>query len=103
MLAVCIQVTTILAYFLYSLSRLFKSDFIIQFIKSKEMAVLKVIELMASSEKSWEDATKKAVKTAGKTIKGIRSVWIQDQSALVKDNEVAEFRVIAKISFEVLD
>ena len=67
------------------------------------MAVLKVIELMASSEKSWEDATKKAVKTAGKTIKGIRSVWIQDQSALVKDNEVAEFRVIAKISFEVLD
>lgn len=67
------------------------------------MAVLKVIELMASSEISWEDATKKAVKTAGKTIKGIRSVWIQDQSAMVKDNEVAEFRVIAKISFEVLD
>ncbi len=67
------------------------------------MAVLKVIELMASSEKSWEDATKKAVITAGKTIKGIRSVWIQDQSAMVKDNEVSEFRVIAKISFEVLD
>ncbi len=67
------------------------------------MAVLKVIELMASSEKSWEDATKKAVITAGKTIKGIRSVWIQDQSAMVKDNEVSEFRVIAKISFEILD
>lgn len=66
------------------------------------MAVLKVIELMASSPKSWEDATKNAVKTAGKTIKGIRSVWIQDQSVVVKDNEVTEFRVIAKISFEVM-
>lgn len=66
------------------------------------MAVLKVIELMASSPKSWEDATKNAVKTAGKTIKGIRSVWIQDQSVVVKDNEVKEFRVIAKISFEVM-
>ncbi len=67
------------------------------------MAVLKVIELMASSDKSWEDATKKAVATAAKTIKGIRSVWIQDQSAVVKDNKVTEFRVTAKISFEVLD
>jgi flavin-binding protein dodecin len=67
------------------------------------MALLKVIELLASSEKSWEDATKKAVKTAAKTIKGIRSVWIQDQSAVVKDNEVTEFRVIAKVSFEVLE
>lgn len=75
----------------------------VQFIKIIEMAVLKVIELMASSDKSWEDATKKAVKTAGKTIKGIRSVWIQDQSAVVKSNEVTEFRVTAKISFEVLD
>jgi hypothetical protein len=67
------------------------------------MAVLKVIELMASSDKSWEDATKKAVATAAKTIKGIRSVWIQDQSAVVKGNKVTEFRVTAKISFEVLD
>ncbi|HNX78920.1 MAG TPA: dodecin family protein [Prolixibacteraceae bacterium] len=67
------------------------------------MSVLKVIELMASSEKSWEDAVKNAVETAGKTLKGIRSVWIQDQSAVVKDGKIAEFRVNCKITFEVFD
>jgi dodecin len=67
------------------------------------MSVLKVIELMASSEKSWEDAVKSAVKTAGKTLKGIRSVWIQDQSAVVKDGDIIEFRVNCKITFEVFE
>lgn len=66
------------------------------------MAVLKVIEIMASSPKSWEDATATAVKTAGKTVKGIRSVYIQDMSAVVKNNKITEFRVNAKITFEVL-
>ena len=67
------------------------------------MAVLKVVELLASSEKSWEDAIRKAVNTAGKTVKGIRSVYVKEQSAKVKDNEVVEFRVILKVSFEILN
>jgi len=67
------------------------------------MAVLKVIEVMASSLKSWEDATSLAVKTAGKTVKGIRSVYVQDQSAVVKNNKIAEFRVNLRITFEVLN
>ena len=67
------------------------------------MAVLKVIELLASSEISWEDALKNAVKTAGKTVKGIRSVYVQDQSAVVKENNVIEFRINAKVSFEILE
>lgn len=66
------------------------------------MPVLKVIEILASSEKSWEDATRIAIKTAGKTVKGIRSVYIQEQSAVVKDDNVVEFRVNAKITFEIL-
>jgi flavin-binding protein dodecin len=66
------------------------------------MAVLKVIELLASSDKSWEDATRIAVKTASKTVKEIRSVYIQDMSAVVKDNKIVEFRVNAKVTFEVL-
>ncbi|WP_396602264.1 dodecin family protein [Algibacter sp. R77976] len=65
------------------------------------MAVLKVIEILANSEKSWEDATKKAVKHASKSLKNIRSVYVQDQSASVKDGEVADFRVNLKITFEV--
>ena len=67
------------------------------------MSVLKVIEIMASSEKSWEDAAATAVKTAGKTVKQIRSVYIQDMSAVVTKNKITEFRVTAKISFEVLN
>lgn len=67
------------------------------------MAVLKVIEIMASSPKSWEDATIIAVKTAGETLKGIRSVYIHHMNALVKNNEITEFRVNAKITFEVLN
>ena len=65
------------------------------------MAILKVIEVLANSEKSWEDATKKAVKHASKSVKNIRSVYVQDQSASVNDGEVTDFRVNLKITFEV--
>ena len=65
------------------------------------MAILKVIEVLSSSEKSWEDATKKAVIHASKSLKNIRSVYVQDQSASIKDNAVAEFRVNLKITFEI--
>lgn len=67
------------------------------------MSVLKVIEIMASSPESWEDAVKNAVKSAAKTVKGIRSVYVQDQSAVVKDNKITEFRVTCKITFEVIE
>ncbi len=65
------------------------------------MAVLKVIEVLSSSTTSWEDATKKAVEKASKSVKHIRSVYIQDQSAAVKDGQVSEFRVNLKITFEL--
>ena len=67
------------------------------------MAVLKVIEVLASSKTGWEDAAKNAVKTAGKSLKAIRAVYIQEQSAVVEDGEIREFRVNAKITFEVLE
>lgn len=66
------------------------------------MAVLKVIEVLANSDKSWEDATKKAVKHASKSVKNIKSVFVQSQSATVGDDgEVDEFRVNVKLTFEV--
>lgn len=65
------------------------------------MGVLKVIEVLSNSSKSWEDATRKAVKEASKSVKNIRSVYVQDQSATVKNGEVDEFRVNIKITFEV--
>ncbi|WP_281240316.1 dodecin family protein [Flavobacterium praedii] len=65
------------------------------------MSVLKVIEVLSSSEKSWEDATSTAVEKASKTVKNIRSVYVQDQSASVKNGKVTEFRVNLKITFEL--
>ena len=65
------------------------------------MAVLKVIEVLANSDKSWEDATKNAVKHASKSVKNIRSVYVNDQSAIVTGGDVTEFRVNVKITFEV--
>ena len=65
------------------------------------MAVLKVIEVLANSEKSWEDATAKAVKHAAKSVKNIRSVYLNEQSATVKDGEIDDYRVNVKITFEV--
>ncbi len=66
------------------------------------MSVLKVIEIMSSSEKSWEDATAVAVKNASKTVKEIRSVYVKDMSAVVKKDKITEFRVNLKITFEVV-
>jgi flavin-binding protein dodecin len=66
------------------------------------MAVLKVIEVLSSSEKSWEDAAANAVKIASKTVKEIRSVYVQDMSAVVIKNIITEFRVTVKITFEVM-
>lgn len=60
-----------------------------------------MIEVLSNSDKSWEDATKKAVKEAAKTVKNIKSVYVQDQSAIVNDNNVTEFRVALKLTFEI--
>jgi flavin-binding protein dodecin len=65
------------------------------------MSVLKVIEILSNSELSWEDATRKAVKEASKTVKDIRSVYVQEQSCTVENGEVKEFRVNVKITFSV--
>lgn len=65
------------------------------------MAVLKVLELMSSSEKSWEDASRIAVAKPSETVKNIKSVWVKEQSMSVKDGNISEFRVTLKVTFEI--
>ena len=65
------------------------------------MAVLKVIEDLSGSSTSWEDATQKAVEKASKSVKHIRSVYVQEQSATVVDGKVTEYRVNLKLTFEI--
>jgi len=65
------------------------------------MAIMKVVEIMANSTKSWEDATKNAINKASKSVKGIKSAYVQSQSVVVSRNKVTEFRVNLKVTFEV--
>ena len=65
------------------------------------MSILKVIEILGDSPKSWEDATAKAIKKASKSVKGIRSAFVQSQSVTVKDGKVNTYRVNLKITFLV--
>jgi flavin-binding protein dodecin len=66
------------------------------------MAVLKVIEILANSPSSWEDAANIAVAEASKSVKNIRSVYVQEQSATVKAGKIENYRVNVKITFEVM-
>lgn len=65
------------------------------------MAIIKVLEIMSNSTKSWEDATQNAVKHAAKTVKNIKSVYVKEQTAVVSGENISEYRVNVKISFEV--
>jgi len=67
------------------------------------MSVLKVVEILGNSTESWEDSVEQVVKEASKTIKNIKSVYIQDMQAIVKDNKITEYRVNTKVTFGILD
>jgi len=65
------------------------------------MAVMKVIEIMSDSTKSWEDATARGVARASKSVSGIKSAFVQSQSVTVKGGKVASYRVNLKVTFAV--
>lgn len=65
------------------------------------MSTVKVIEIIATSDKSFDDAARNAVKEAGKSVKNIQSVYIKEMNAKVSNNEITSYGVNAKISFAV--
>lgn len=67
------------------------------------MAVVKVIEIIAQSPKSWEDAAQEALKEVEKTIQDVRSIYVRDLQAKVENGKIVEYRLNAKISFAVKD
>jgi len=65
------------------------------------MAIHKVIEVIAQSDKGWEDAARGAVQDAAKTVKNIKSLNVDNLHAVVQGDKIVQFRVNAKITFEV--
>jgi hypothetical protein len=69
--------------------------------RETSMAMLKVIEVLAESRKSWEDAAQTAVTQASESLHGVKSIYIKDMEATVDNGKVTSFRINAKISFEL--
>jgi len=65
------------------------------------MVVVKIIELVGSSPKSWEEAVKNALADAAKTINNIKSIYVKRINAKVEKNKITEYRAVVKIAFVV--
>jgi hypothetical protein len=65
------------------------------------MAIVKVIEILAQSNESWEDAARQAVTEVAKTVRNIQNIYIKDFQAVVENGQIVNFRVNAKVSFLV--
>jgi len=63
------------------------------------MSVAKITEISASSKKSFDDALKAGVKRANKTLKNVKSVWVKDQQADIKNGKITEYKVLLKVTF----
>ena len=67
------------------------------------MSIARVTEIKSSSSVSFDDALTQGIKRATKTLKNVKSAWVENQDVLVNDNgDITEYRVQLKITF-ILD
>ena len=67
------------------------------------MSVARVTEIIASSNQSFEDATKQGIKRDTETLKNVQSAWVKDQKVTVKDGKIDEYRVGLMVTFILAD
>ena len=67
------------------------------------MSVARVTEITASSKKSFKDAVQAGIERANKTLQNVRGAWIQEQTVVVDDGKITEYRVNMKVSFVLKD
>lgn len=67
------------------------------------MSVARVTEVISSSAVSFEDAVKRGIERANKTLKNVQGAWVKDQKVVVKDGAITEYRVTMKITFVLVD
>ena len=69
--------------------------------EKEHMSVAKVVELIGSSPKSWEEAAANAVEAAAQTIRNIKGIDVRRWTAKVEGNRIVEYRTVVKIAFTV--
>jgi dodecin len=67
------------------------------------MSVAKIIEIIATSKSSFDDAIKQGVARAADTVSDVAGAWVKDQSVSVSNGKVTEYRVTLKVTFVLRD
>ena len=67
------------------------------------MSVAKVTEIIASSNKSFEDAIENGIKRASETLKNISGAWVESQKVMINGGKITEYRVAMKVTFVLKD
>jgi flavin-binding protein dodecin len=62
-------------------------------------SIAKVIEVIAESDTSWDDAVNNALTEASKTVENIKEIWVSSMKAIVENNKVVKYRLTARITF----
>ena len=62
-------------------------------------SIAKVIEVISESDESWDDAVQNALTEASKTVDNIKSIWVENMTAVVEGNRIVRYRLNAKVTF----
>jgi len=65
------------------------------------MSVAKHVEISSASDKSFEDAIRKGIKKAAKSVDSIEGAWVKEQKVVVSGDDISEYRVTMKVTFIV--
>ena len=67
------------------------------------MSIARTTEIVASSDKSFEDAVQAGIKRFAKTIDKVEGAWVKEQKVVVDGDDIAEYRVTLKVTFVLKD
>ena len=67
------------------------------------MSVARVTEIISGSSKSFQDAIEDGIERANKTLKNIEGAWVKDQSIIMDNGKIKEYRVVLKVTFILKD
>lgn len=67
------------------------------------MAVARVTEIISGSSKSFQDAIEDGISRANKTLKNVEGAWVKDQSVILDNGKIKEYRVVLKVTFILKD